>query len=247
MKKQIILVSKFMAMFVILLSLLSCLQPKNKAAKEGKSDTISSALSQKQLIKKNARLVDQSILDFVCLTHLDKKLAAWHGHCCLYANSKEKSFFILPKHALPYDKRMDYELYVVNYKNDTTPLTIAQAAYSSIYDAMVLETQKITGAFPLSSSSLITGKKESQGDSIMIVAPFNSRGVRQKPGLVIADNDVQMDFFLGEPGDSGSPIVNQNGVIGIVSSVDPSGKKVNYVPISVFENIYGQMVLQENK
>ena len=187
--------------------------------------------------KEYMKAVDSSILKFSVTESNNKKSESWAGHCCLYCNKGNLSYLVLPFHCFPYDSTKVYRIWVTDFKGRKTELSWVHETNTTQYDAEILVVKKF-GKLPTLCERGMIGKEPIIGDTAVLLIPFNARNVRQKVGLLHKNNEVEMNILFGEPGDSGGLVVGRNGVIGIVVTTSNNGREVQFVPISIFEELY---------
>jgi hypothetical protein len=166
------------------------------------------------------------------------------GHCCIYSHNGGYSYLALPTHCFPYNSKKQYKIWATDYEGRTIDLELVEICNSTIHDAEVLVTKKIFGLPSLCEMAILTGYRAS-GDSAFIFSPFNSRGIEKKWGTFTNRTTLTMDTMICERGDSGSLVISREGVTGITVAVTNNGLIMEYVPILVFEKLYGDLIFNK--
>jgi len=112
---------------------------------------------------------------------------------------------------------------------------------SNEYDAEILVVRRIKGLPTLCEREMIA-KQQINGDSAILLVPFNARNVYQKLGSFLDSTKLEMSILVCEPGDSGGLIIGRDGVVGIEVASGNNGRISHFVPIRVFEDLYGALV-----
>jgi len=229
-------------MMALLIFLAACDNSSETANNIPTPSNIPGAHFKKFPDRKYVRSVASSVLKFSCNAYSHGKIEdSWSSHCCLYSNKDGWSYLALPRHCFPFDSTKRYEAWVTDSKGRTIKLSLVTELHSNEYDAAILVVKRIKGLRTLCEREMISSQQIS-GDSAILLVPFNARDVYQKPGLLLDGPKVEMSTLRCEPGDSGGLIVGRDGVIGVEVSGSNYGKIMHFVPISVFEDIYGTLV-----
>jgi len=190
--------------------------------------------------------IDSSMLQFYVNMSDSKKTQSWSGQCCIYCNKHGMSYLILPKHCFPYDSTKSYSIWAIDFKNRRIELSWTCATTSTIYDAEILVVEEIKGIPTLCEKGKIA-KEIIVGDSAVLLTPFNVRNVHRKFGTLNKDNEMEMLTMFGEPGDSGGLILGRNGILGVEVSGSNYGKQIQFIPIAVFEELYGSIAYDKRQ
>jgi|GEM_PF-1277232 len=183
-----------------------------------------------------------SILKFYCNVYNHGKIEeSWESHCCLYCNNGNLSYLALPRHCFPYDSTRQYEAYATDFKGRIIKLSLVEEIHLQTNDAEILVVRKIKGLPTLCERGMIA-KQQITGDSAVLLVPFNARNIYQKLGSFLDDTKMQMNTLVCEPGDSGGLLIGRDGVIGIEVASSASGRISLFVPIHVFEDLYGSLI-----
>jgi len=169
------------------------------------------------------------------------------GHGFVYSRNGEHSYIALPEHCFPYDSTKQCKIWATDYEGRTIDLKwTRRLSYKNInYDAQILVVKKIFGLPSLCEMAVLTGYRAS-GDSAFIFAPFNVRNVEKKWGTFFGEEGVEMNTMISEFGDSGGLVLSRDGVAGVLASSSSNGSNMRYVPILVFEKIYGELMYNQN-
>ncbi|MCX6824487.1 MAG: hypothetical protein NT085_05180 [candidate division SR1 bacterium] len=236
----------------IVLVMVSCNNSNNGTIDEAKSN-INAVKNSVKVRERKAfpdeaymKGIDSSMFEFYVVMSDKKKSEAWAGQCCLYCNKDNMSYLILPRHCFPYDSTKSYGLWVTDFKNRRTKLSWTRSTSSTLYDAEVLVVEKIKGLPTLCERGKIA-REIIVGDSAVLLTPFNVRNVHRKFGTLNNHNEMEMFTMFGEPGDSGGLILGRNGILGVEVTGTNEGKQTQFVPIQVFEELYGDIVYDEKK
>jgi hypothetical protein len=191
-------------------------------------------------------LIGYSVLQ-ICyeISDANKIIQSGCGHCCIYSHNGEHSYLALPEHCFPYDSTKQCKVWVKDYEGKKIDLEWTRVFPHSYYDAEILEVKKIFGLPSLCELAVLTSYCAS-GDSTFIFNPFNVRNVEKKWGTFFNGEKIKMNTMICEPGDSGGLIMSREGVAGIVYSASDNGMTVRYVPILVFEKMYGDLMFNYN-
>jgi hypothetical protein len=168
----------------------------------------------------------------------DKIIESGRGHGCIYSHRGDYSYLILPKHCFPYDSTKQCTVWARDYEGKKIDLDWVRMYRNSTYDAEMLKVEKIFGLPSLCETAMLTGYRAS-GDSALIFSPFNVRNVEKKRGIFLSEERVKMSTIISEFGDSGGLVMSREGVAGILVSSSGNGSTMYYVPILVFEKMYG--------
>jgi hypothetical protein len=188
------------------------------------------------------RSVASSVLKFSCDMYSHGKIEkSWESHCCLYSNNGDLSYLALPTHCFPYDSTKQYWAQVTDFEGKITILSLVAVIDSKEYDAAILVVKKIKGLPTLCEREIIA-KQQITRDSAVLLVPFNARDVYQKFGSFLNSTKMEMSTLVCEPGDSGGLLIGRDGVIGIEVASDNNGRISHFVPINIFEDLYGSLV-----
>jgi hypothetical protein len=177
--------------------------------------------------------------------HNDKVISSGCGHCYIYSNNGNNSYLALPQHCFPYDETKRYQVWVTDYAGRTFELKHFGVLSHGDYDAEMLVTEKFFGLPSLCEVAILTGYRAFE-DSAFVFDPFNARNVERKWGTFLNEDAVEMSTMICEPGDSGGLVISREGISGVVVSASGNGSTMQYVPILVFEHMYGKLVFNKN-
>lgn len=163
------------------------------------------------------------------------------GQCSFFAFKQNDVYIATAKHCVP-NPKTDIEI----WDNFGNKYEISKKDYevnsSSEVDAALIKISidlfENDYFSTISNRNLLANKSEEK-DTLILVTPFNVRGVKKKVGFYAADNSMFFDLFSGEPGDSGALVVCRDGALGIYTSSNGENNKQGFfVPIDVFEKLY---------
>jgi len=174
----------------------------------------------------------------------DKIIESGRGHGCIYSHRGDYSYLILPKHCFPYDSTKQCTVWARDYEGKKINLDWVRMYRNSTYDAEMLKVEKIFGLPSLCETAMLTGYR-TPGDSALIFSPFNVRNVEKKRGVFLSEERVKMSTIISEFGDSGGLVMSREGVAGILVSSSDNGSTMYYVPILIFEKMYGSFMYDD--
>jgi len=238
--KAFLISAMVIALFI---TLASCDDPQPKTDIISTSNVVPAKPLKAFPTKQSLQSINSSILKLSCDEYSGdgRTKSSWSGHCCLYSNNGDYSYLALPTHCFPGDSTKYYDIQVTDFKGKITKVSWRSRVHSTLYDAEILVVDRIKGIPTLCETGMIA-EQAITGDSAVLLVPFDARNIRQKLGLFLDGNKVRMLTLFSEPGDSGGLFVGRDGVVGINFALTGDGKVSHFVPISVFESLYGSFI-----
>ncbi|NCS99453.1 S1 family peptidase [Candidatus Parcubacteria bacterium] len=159
------------------------------------------------------------------------------GHGIVYAHQDTVSFIAVPMHLLKVDDVVDkIKISFGDKSMKSVYRKVVGYVGSEDWDLLVLVVERIDCA-DISSMDLVFDFKE--WSKAAVISPFNVRGVKRKTGMVYMGEVMHPGKYKIEPGDSGSPVVDEHKkLIGLVSANSPDGRTVAIIPVRFIETAY---------